>query len=83
MDDESNRCLARVVAVNPRSVTLEPLWQTFVTPEQSRLLPEPLAGPYRISLANATSILVAPVHRVWPERRELAVTSGQAEPVPA
>lgn len=45
MDDEGNRCLARVVAVDPRSVTLEPLWQTFAPPEQSRLLPASRSQP--------------------------------------
>jgi hypothetical protein len=37
VDLEDNRCLARVIAIGPASITLEPLWQTFATPEQSRV----------------------------------------------
>ncbi len=44
VDLEENRCLARVIAVGPASITLEPLWQTFATPEQSRVATNPASG---------------------------------------
>ena len=41
VDLEENHCLARVIAIGPASITLEPLWQTFATPEQSRVVTNP------------------------------------------
>jgi hypothetical protein len=55
IDHEENRCLARVIAVGPASITLEPLWQTFATPEQSGVATDPTLseGVARASLKAA------------------------------
>ena len=81
VDYEENRCLARVIAIGPASITLEPLWQTFATREQSRVVTNPAGGSFRISWASSTSLFVdmaADRVRTW---SQTAITSGP--PVPA
>ncbi len=41
IDDEDNRCLARVIRVGPSVITLDPLWVTFVGHAESRALLPP------------------------------------------
>lgn len=39
VDDEGNRCIARVAGITGSVIALAPEWRTFVEPTDSRLVP--------------------------------------------
>ena len=74
VDDEGNRCLARVTQVGPSVVTLEPLWQTFAGPDQPRVVPGTEPASFLLSWTRmGASVESATRSRGW---RQRSFTSG-------
>lgn len=58
VDDEGNRCIARIAGIAGSIIALAPEWRTFVEPTDSRLVPDRAPRGWLISWSSSTSMLV-------------------------
>jgi len=58
VDDEGNRCIARIIGIVGPVVALAPEWRTFVEPTDNRLVPDRAPSGWSISFSSSTSMLV-------------------------
>lgn len=58
VDDEGNRCIARIAGIVGSVVALAPEWRTFVEPTDNRLVPNRAPRGWSISWSSSTSMLV-------------------------
>lgn len=60
VDDEGNRCIARIVGIVGSIIALDPEWRTFVEPtdNSNRLVPNRAPRGWSISWSSSTSMLV-------------------------
>ena len=57
-DDEGHRCLALVVTADLRELALDPLWPTFASPHESRVIVGSVLGSLAMTPRNLLTVAV-------------------------
>lgn len=83
VDDEDNHALARVVHVDARRIVLEPLWKTFASAEESRMVPTGAPATFLQAWSTATTVSYGPSIRSGFARVEWASGGPSPRRVPA